>query len=67
MTGLLRAFVLKPSTIVFLVLGSALLAAFIWQLSRDPGYILLVLGNYTVEMSAEEFLEQCENLEGTWH
>ncbi|ASK34682.1 hypothetical protein [Alloalcanivorax mobilis] len=21
----------------------------------------------TVEMSAEEFLEQCENLEGTWH
>ncbi|MCG8312880.1 MAG: heme biosynthesis protein HemY [Pseudomonadales bacterium] len=52
MTGLLRAFVLKPSTIVFLVLGSALLAAFIWQLSRDPGYILLVLGNYTVEMSA---------------
>ena len=21
----------------------------------------------TVEMSAEEFLEQCENTEGTWH
>ena len=21
----------------------------------------------TVEMSAEEFLDQCENLEGTWH
>lgn len=21
----------------------------------------------TVEMSAEEFLEQCENIEGTWH
>ena len=21
----------------------------------------------TIEMSAEEFLEQCENLEGTWH
>tara|TARA_A100001391_G_scaffold172672_1_gene134234 strand:+ start:4140 stop:4391 length:252 start_codon:yes stop_codon:yes gene_type:complete len=21
----------------------------------------------TVEMSAEEFLEQCENVEGTWH
>ncbi len=21
----------------------------------------------TVEMSAEEFLEQCENAEGTWH
>ncbi len=20
-----------------------------------------------IEMSAEEFLEQCENLEGTWH
>jgi argininosuccinate lyase len=25
------------------------------------------LDPYTVEMSAEEFLEQCENLEGTWH
>ncbi len=24
-------------------------------------------GNDTVEMSAEEFLEQCENAEGTWH
>jgi regulator of replication initiation timing len=22
---------------------------------------------HTIEMSAEEFLEQCENLEGTWH
>ncbi|MCH2558088.1 MAG: hypothetical protein MK005_12390 [Alcanivorax sp.] len=21
----------------------------------------------TIEMSAEEFLEQCENTEGTWH
>ena len=52
MSGLLRALVLKPSTIVFLVLGSALLAAFVFQLSRDPGYILLVFGNYTLEMSA---------------
>ena len=24
-------------------------------------------GDDTVEMSAEEFLEQCENAEGTWH
>ncbi|MGB1465273.1 MAG: hypothetical protein ACPG8O_02825 [Alcanivorax nanhaiticus] len=25
------------------------------------------LDHNTIEMSAEEFLEQCENLEGTWH
>ncbi|EKF73773.1 hypothetical protein A11A3_11853 [Alcanivorax hongdengensis A-11-3] len=25
------------------------------------------LDSSTIEMSAEEFLEQCENLEGTWH
>ena len=25
------------------------------------------LDHDAIEMSAEEFLEQCENLEGTWH
>lgn len=52
MTSLIRAMVFKPSTIIFIVLGAALVATFIAQLSSDPGYLLFALGNYTIETSA---------------
>ena len=52
MTNVLRAVVFKPSTIVFLVCGTSLVAWFFSTLSREPGYLLLAIGNYTFETSA---------------
>lgn len=52
MTSILKALVFKPSTIVFLVFGTALVALFFSLQATDPGYLLLALGNYTFETSA---------------
>ncbi|PIE40588.1 MAG: heme biosynthesis protein HemY [Gammaproteobacteria bacterium] len=51
MKNVLKAFVFKPSTIVFLIFGVALIALFVLRHSSSPGYFLLALGEYTVETS----------------
>ena len=51
MTGFLRVLVLKPSTIVFAVFGATLIALIGKLLVDHPGYLLLSLGNYTLETS----------------
>ncbi|MCG8670113.1 MAG: heme biosynthesis protein HemY [Pseudomonadales bacterium] len=51
MTNLIRMFVFKPSTIVFLVFGICLVALSVSVHNTDPGYLLLALGGYTIETS----------------
>jgi uncharacterized protein HemY len=48
---LLRLFVLKPSTIMFLVMGTLVGALYFKAVARDPGYVLLAHGRHTIETS----------------
>ena len=52
MTSVLKGMVFKPSTIIFLVFGAALVALFVSENAVNPGYLLLALGSYTFETSA---------------
>lgn len=51
MIRLIRLFALKPSTIMFLVMGSLVGALFFKAVARDPGYVLLAHGRHTIETS----------------
>jgi len=48
---LIRLFALKPSTVMFLVMGSLVGALFFKAVARDPGYVLLAHGRHTIETS----------------
>jgi len=50
-TGLLNLIKLKPSTIMFLVMGSLIGALFFKAVAKDPGYLLLAHGRHTFETS----------------
>ena len=51
MIRLIRLFALKPSTVMFLVMGSLVGALFFKAVARDPGYVLLAHGRHTIETS----------------
>ncbi len=51
MTRLLNLIKLKPSTIMFLVMGSLIGALFFKAVAKDPGYLLLAHGRHTFETS----------------
>lgn len=51
MTSILRSLMLKPSTILFLVLGVSLVVLAMSTLRNDPGYVLLSVGGYAIESS----------------
>lgn len=51
MTGFLNFIKLKPSTIMFLVMGTLLGALFFKAVAKDPGYVLLAHGRHTLESS----------------
>lgn len=51
MKGLLNVIKLKPSTIMFLVMGSLVGALFFKAVAKDPGYVLLAHGRHTIETS----------------
>jgi HemY protein len=48
---LLRLFALKPSTVMFLVMGTLVGALYFKAVARDPGYVLLAHGRHTIETS----------------
>jgi len=48
---LLRLIAFKPSTVMFLVMGSLVGALFFKAVAKDPGYVLLAHGRYTLETS----------------
>lgn len=51
MTALMRFILLRPSTVIFLVLGVALVVWAFSILGEDPGYLLLHFASITVESS----------------
>ncbi len=51
MMPLIRLLALKPSTIMFLVMGTLLGALYFKAVAKDPGYVLLAQGKYTIETS----------------
>jgi HemY protein len=51
MTRLLSIIKLKPSTIMFLVMGCLVGALFFKAVAKDPGYVLLAHGRHTFETS----------------
>lgn len=51
MSRLLNLIKLKPSTIMFLVMGSLVGALFFKAVAKDPGYVLLAHGRHTFETS----------------
>ncbi len=51
MIRFLKIIKLKPSTIMFLVMGSLVGALFFKAVARDPGYVLLAHGRHTIETS----------------
>lgn len=51
MIRFLRLLALKPSTIMFLVMGTLLGALYFKAVARDPGYVLLAHGRHTIETS----------------
>ena len=51
MIRLLNLIKLKPSTIMFLVMGSLVGALFFKAVAKDPGYVLLAHGRHTFETS----------------
>lgn len=51
MTRLIRLIAFKPSTIMFLIMGSLVGALFFKAVAKDPGYVLLAHGRYTLETS----------------
>jgi len=48
---LLRLIAFKPSTVMFLMMGSLVGALFFKAVAKDPGYVLLAHGRYTLETS----------------
>lgn len=51
MNRLISLIALKPSTVMFLVMGSLVGALFFKAVAKDPGYVLLAHGRYTIETS----------------
>lgn len=51
MIRILRLLALKPSTVMFLVMGTLIGALYFKAVARDPGYVLLAYGRHTIETS----------------
>lgn len=51
MIRFLRLIAFKPSTIMFLVMGTLVGALYFKAVARDPGYVLLAHGRHTIETS----------------
>ena len=51
MTSILNLLKLKPSTIMFLVMGTLIGTLFFKAVAHDPGYVLLAHGRHTIETS----------------
>lgn len=51
MIRLLRLLALKPSTVMFLIMGTLVAALYFKAVAKDPGYVLLAHGRHTIETS----------------